>query len=204
MLCHNKQYLQRELHYCKALKEKAEDANAEFVSMLDAVAKELAMETKTWDKVKSIKKEFTEDYDKIIRNVTLNDETFGMTRGHFRQYMLWYCHGTSYYFAAGDPQQLDNEGLRMKEHDYTFGEIVKRTFKNKDGEIKQDEVILFQEEEFICDVLTMDDLRHATKIDVFARPTFVWIKDIESFEPKKYFMEREQLLEIISHLYGTG
>ena len=200
ILWHSIKHLEQQIDYTRQEKTMAVQANGELISLMTGFVKQIRKETKSMDLVRKIQEEYNGDFKNVVADVTLNGETFSMTRCHFRQLMLWYCNSPKRFFSSGDIRECadDNDRPVFK---FTLGEIVKRRSKGEDSEYKYDEVIIFEEREFLCDVITMTELRRAGTRSDFTETKFVWIKDLVSLDPKRYFLDKDSIESLISGLF---
>ena len=203
LLWHHKNYLEREIHYLRRDRVEAEEANGTMLTIMKHLCDGYVRDGNGGRKrVNELATEFNKDYSTIVTDIVLNDEKMSMTRRHFRQIMHWYCHNPSMFFEAGDELTYSN-GSGVRPYKFTLGEIVSRRYKSDSGEWDFEEVIVFGEKGYIVDILTMAELRRADSRSAFLRTKFVWLDDVESFNPKRFFMSKERLFELYNEMYPT-
>ena len=138
-----------------------------------------------------------------VVDVTLNNETYTFTKAHFEHILQWYTMGGMVVFKSGDAFTNCDDG-NDGQHKYTFGEIVERTYYDKSGTKKNEEVILFQESKFIADVVGATELRRVTgtQNDGFTMPCFVWHRDIKRLSPRRFLLDESPMAALIDKVIG--
>ena len=114
-----------------------------------------------------------------------------------RQMMMWFCTSPRFFFEEGDTYTYSN-GTGSRPYKFTLGEIVRRRYKTNDSsEWEYDEVIVFGEKGYLVDVLTIAELWQAGTRNNFTTTKIVWVDDVEPLNPKRFFMEKDAILELI-------
>ena len=148
------------------------------------------------------------DYSKAlvskVTTVKLNGQKYSMMRAHFNHLCDWYCHGGMLHFDEGNEYYGPAETGRAI-HKYGFGEIVLCTYVKEDKTTATEEVVLCNEEKYIADVLTAAELRRTGESQrYFTMPRFVWMKDIQPLNPRRYIMETNEMQKVMMELMGFG
>ena len=206
MLWHNKQYQDHELYLRQKQIDMQQECNVGLLQLSSRLARALVVEDGNKDRLNEIKADYANQFLSVVKNITLNNNTFSMTRMHMHQIFTWYDNPNSIYFRTDDTYTGEGEG-GPGVHQFNFMEIVRRKYTTKRGTTKYDEVLLVQERKFLCDVVTMVEIRRCTKNledDTYVKPKFVWINDIESFNPRRYFMNENEVTTLHADLFSIG
>ena len=97
-----------------------------------------------------------------------------------------------------------SNGSASRPYKFTLGEIVKRRYKDGDSkEWQYDEVIVFGEKGYVVDVVTFDELCRTGSKSECTKAKMVWIDDVESIEPKRFFMDCDELMELVVDMFNA-
>ena len=201
MLWHNKMYLEQQVllrdKRIKYLNDVCDGLN----TLSQRLGQRIADENQAKEALLRVTADYRSEYSDTISSITLDNRSYGVTASQIRQLFIWYCPHTSIFFTEGDTYDGVGEG-GPGTHTYTLFEIVQRRYMKKDGTTACNEVLLLYKRRHICNVVTMREFRRAGCMDKHMKPKFVWYRDIQPLNPRRYFMTKEAIEAKVNELFS--
>ena len=80
---------------------------------------------------------------------------------------------------------------------------MERTYKEENDTIGTEDVIVFRESPHILDVVTQRELERSSKDeDAVCKPRFVWTCHVKALSPKRYLMNKENMVKLINNIFN--
>ena len=201
---HNSKFQEKELWMAHKRISGYKQANAGHISLNKSLARQLINDSDGQNEnLTKVMKRYKRAILSKVVSVKLNEKMYTITYAHMMHIFEWYSTGGMFQFTRGNDYMGVGEDAQGC-HQYTFGEVVQRTFFDREGNKHKDEVILFDETSYIVDVVSADEIRRAgtSQKDGFTMPSFVWKEDIEPLSPRRYLLDEEKMTNLMHKMMG--
>ena len=202
VIWHNKLWLEHELELKTVMYEQSVNANLELKNLCNRVGNLLVRQDGNKIRLNKVVEDIRKEFYFHVVDVCLNGHIYTVNRKHMRHLLQWYAYDPSIYFVVGDTYVHTSEDVEYR-HKFGLGEIVEWTCTDGKGEVTTQEVILFRECPYIIDVVTAKELQRCDpEEDIVCKPRFVYSKDVKPCSPRRYLMEKKDMIDTINDIFN--